>query len=411
MPAKGVLTMDSLGNCGHAVFGNYVAGQGLSDSNYLMVQIDLIQAGTYNITTDTVNGYSFKGTGTLNGIGPFVVKLKGSGTPIVSGTDNITIFFDSSTCLASVTVVAPGTSGGTAAYTVQPGTGSACGQANVSGTYTAGTATGASNMVTLGVNVTTPGTWNIQSVVVDGFSYSGSGTFTNTGTQSIVLTASGTPSSSGVKTFPITAGGSSCNFTVTVSGGTTPPPPPGTYFPLTANSYWTYEIGTDTFKVINSTSKSFGGNSYRGFVTTSTAGNDTSFYRKDNSGNFYNYVDTAGLSSLGFTPSQAFLDVLFLKETLTTGATYNSDHAGSFGGFPATLRFKYTVENAAATVTTGTTTINNVYQIRMNIEVGTFGVFTDSGLPPTTFYYGKDIGLVRLVAAGQTQNIRYWQIL
>jgi hypothetical protein len=147
-------------------------------------------------------------------------------------------------------------------------------------------------------------------------------------------------------------------------------------------------------------------------VTTSTAGNDTSYYRKDNAGNFYTYVDTAGLSQVGVTFNQAFLDVLFLKETLTTGTVFNSDHPASFMGIPGTLRFKYTVENASGSLTVGSNTFSpNVYQIRLDLQFGTLAGFNDVGLPPVTFYYARNVGLVRMNDGTTNQDIRFWQIL
>lgn len=415
LPGRGSL-QSVAGDClPKLVKGAFVAGTALTDSNYIEVTVDVVQPGSYTVFSDTLNGYSFRGTGTFNVAGPNVVRIKGSGLPVVSGTDNFTVFFDSSFCSVPVQVVAGGTSGGSAAYTLTTGTAGACGGANVAGTYTVGTAVTGANTVTLNVNVTNIGSWTVTTASVAGVSFSGSGNFTATGAQTIVLNANGTPTTGGAQTFPVTAGATNCSFVVNVGGGTTPTPvPSNTYFPLTANSYWTYKDEVDdTLKTTNVAAVTFGSNSYRRFITTyEMGGSDTAHYRKDASGNFYQYVNTADLAASGFpiTFTNGFLDILFLKETLTTGATWNSDHAGSLSGVPVVLRFKFTVVNSNATLTVGTNNFTNVYQIRMTVELGVGGTFQDAGADPVTSYYARGIGQVKVTDGTFTQDIRYWQV-
>lgn len=69
------------------------------------------------------------------------------------------------------------------------------------GTLTAGVAvSGVTQTIT--ANVTTAGTYNI-SITANGVTFSRSGTFTGTGSQTIVLTASGTPTATGSNTFTL----------------------------------------------------------------------------------------------------------------------------------------------------------------------------------------------------------------
>lgn len=107
-----------------------------------------------------------------------------------------------------------GSAGGTALYSFDGGT-SACTGASLSGTFTAGSAVTAANTVTLQVTVDSVGSWTVTTNTVNGVSFSGSGNFTATGAQDIVLTASGTPTSAG--TYNFTPGPGNCAFSVTVA--------------------------------------------------------------------------------------------------------------------------------------------------------------------------------------------------
>jgi hypothetical protein len=80
-----------------------------------------------------------------------------------------------------------------AVYTLTPGTNNACGSAVVSGTYASNTVVTSAEKVTLSVNVTTAGSYSISTSQVNGLSFTGSGTFTTTGTQTVILQASGSP--------------------------------------------------------------------------------------------------------------------------------------------------------------------------------------------------------------------------
>lgn len=112
-----------------------------------------------------------------------------------------------------------GSAGGSAEYSFAGGTGS-CTGAILSGTFTAGTAVTASNSVTLDVTVDSIGSWTVTTNTVNGIFFSGTGNFTATGAQNIVLNASGTPSAAGAYNY--TFGTGNCVFSVTVAPGSTP---------------------------------------------------------------------------------------------------------------------------------------------------------------------------------------------
>ncbi len=93
-----------------------------------------------------------------------------------------------------------------------------------SGSYTVGTALTGNNVISLNINVLTPGIYNITTNNTNGMVFSASGTFTNAGVQTIVLQGSGTPVTGGWFTFNT---GSSpalgCSASIFVSAAATNP--------------------------------------------------------------------------------------------------------------------------------------------------------------------------------------------
>lgn len=96
----------SPGACTNTVVkGAYGEGITLTDSNEVWVDVNFSAAGTYNISTDTLNGYYFNGTGTVSAAGLVSVKLRGKGTPVVAGVNNFTVKFKGTNCGFPVTVL------------------------------------------------------------------------------------------------------------------------------------------------------------------------------------------------------------------------------------------------------------------------------------------------------------------
>src|SRR5258708_7708953 len=91
-----------------------------------------------------------------------------------------------------------------------------CLEIKIDGSYYAGIATDTTNTVQVNVAVTTAGNYNIFTDVVNGISFSSSGSFTDTGYQAVVLNCTGTPDSAGVFTFTI-PGGNGCHFSINVT--------------------------------------------------------------------------------------------------------------------------------------------------------------------------------------------------
>jgi hypothetical protein len=97
------------GNCSNInVNGTYIVGKPLSnDTNTVTVQVNVTAIGSYNISTNTVNGYSFSAVGNFTTTGVQTVTLKGSGTPGGTGTNSFTVTAGTSTCNFSVNVINP----------------------------------------------------------------------------------------------------------------------------------------------------------------------------------------------------------------------------------------------------------------------------------------------------------------
>ncbi|CAN5834780.1 hypothetical protein BH11BAC4_BH11BAC4_08100 [soil metagenome] len=116
-------------------------------------------------------------------------------------------------------VLIPGSGGGgsqsgTAVFTLTGAPG-ACATPAITGNYIVGAPLDISNTVILSVDVTTIGTYTISTGSANGMAFSGTGTFTITGTQVIVLNGSGTPAAAGTNTF--SPGTNGCSFQITAT--------------------------------------------------------------------------------------------------------------------------------------------------------------------------------------------------
>lgn len=104
-PSSGYLLKDSTNNCTLVtVAGNYTVSKNLTDSNFLEVQAHVSRAGSYFITSDTNNGYSFKASGVFKDTGRMSVHLPASGKPLIAGSNSFHIYYASSVCQVKVVV-------------------------------------------------------------------------------------------------------------------------------------------------------------------------------------------------------------------------------------------------------------------------------------------------------------------
>jgi hypothetical protein len=98
-----------------------------------------------------------------------------------------------------------------------------CLPSTVSGTFTKDSLLKSLNFIQVTADITNIGTYVIKSDTIAGFSFSGTGTITNTGINTINLAGNGTPASTGIKTFTVTFGSSICKIDVSVVAATPAP--------------------------------------------------------------------------------------------------------------------------------------------------------------------------------------------
>ncbi|HMJ46407.1 MAG TPA: hypothetical protein VK498_03715, partial [Ferruginibacter sp.] len=216
--SAGTLKVDATGDClPSSVHGIYKADSLLNSTSYMDVEINVTTPGTYLIKSDTVNGFSFKGFGSVNTPGLNLIRLNASGKPLTAGVHTFTIKYNATICLIDVTVISSTSNVAIYSMTGAPNT---CSGAVANGTYKAGTPLGVSNTVTMSVNVITPGAYTIAATPNNGMFFSTSGVFTTTGTQTIILTGNGTPVTAGISNVIAGSGNSNCTFSITVAPAT-----------------------------------------------------------------------------------------------------------------------------------------------------------------------------------------------
>jgi hypothetical protein len=202
---------------GAMIHGNYYAGIALDATNTVQLQVDVTVIGTYNLSTLTVNGIKFSGSGNFSLTGIQTISLTGTGSPAAEGSY---IFHTPATSNCSFIIVVAKAPVVQANF-ILSGAPDACNTASVKGNYFSGVDLTASNTVTIEVDVSSAGAYTIKTDTIDGFSFSASGNFINTGVQMVTLTGSGTPDIPRNLTFTPRSRSSGCTFPVTVI-------PPGT---------------------------------------------------------------------------------------------------------------------------------------------------------------------------------------
>jgi hypothetical protein len=405
-PASGGAAVFAV-NCASAVpNGTYIQNTALVASNTVTIGVNVTTAGTYTITA-AGGGMTFTATGTFAATGNVNVTLNGSGTPTASGPATIQTSSGTTPCSFIINVNPAG--GGAAVFTFN------CVPApSVAGTYTQGIALGASNTVSINVNVTTIGTYSISTTAVNGmiFSSAPGASFAATGAQSVTLTGSGNPSAGGM--FNIQVPSAACTFLVYVGPGASATD----YFPRVTNNNWSYEIddvASDSLyrKVIPAT-LTVSSNTYNIFMQDAGTGLDSSGYYRRNGGDYFEYLDVAGF--IGYDISPAFAEYTMLKDNVAAGSPpwTSVGFSGAIAGSPVTIRFSYSVIQKDVPITivtsTGSISYQNVIVVQEKYEQFTGGVWVD--LTPLIDFYGKSyyargIGLIKyepLNAAGVVQT-------
>jgi hypothetical protein len=394
-PATGTLKQDTTGNClPQQTTGTFIAGKATSDSDFLQITVLVKSAGTYSIRTNTVNGFSFSGSGSFAATGITTVKLRAAGTPITTGVNDFTIQFDTSVCHVSVPVVS-GASAAVYAFDGAPGT---CANFILSGAYVKGVPLDTFYKVAVPVKVSTAGSYSISTNTVNGYAFSGKGNFTNTGTQTVYLYAAGTPAVPGTDLFTMNGLNSSCGFLVpvltAVSVGNTD------HFPLTTGSFWNY---SDLFNTGDTLSRSVSDSTrtngflYKQITEQPMRGVTADYLYRKNGNDYFEYISVDKYTaSVKFNP-KINKDFLFLKEGLNTGDTWTSDEYTGTADFGQQiyLRYDFTCINNNATVTLGGNTFAGVYKILMQPKIRSAITYPYNGTgEKVDIWYARGIGVI-----------------
>lgn len=314
--SEGTLQYELTGDClPKNVAGVYEAGKALTASNFIEVQVVVVKGGAYTITSDTLNGMSFRSTGVFSGPGTATVKLQGTGTPGAAGVTTFTINYDSTECTVAVTILPAGAAA--AAFTLD-GSPNACMNYHLYGTYSPTVDAGnPANYVVIYVHVTTPGSYNVTTSTGNGLTFTGTGALAATGVDSIKLYASGTPAAAGNTNFIVTAGATTCTFPVTVAAG----PSPAVYTLdgspnacMTYNLYGAYPTNTPLNNPANYVVVYVHVTTAGTYNVTTTAVNGIIF---SGSGTLAVGVDSIKLTASGTTPAAAGTSTI----TVTAGST------------------------------------------------------------------------------------------
>jgi hypothetical protein len=211
--SSGTLKKDANGDCAAVtVNGVYKMDSVLNAANFVDVQVNVSTPGTFEIHSDTINGFSFRKVGSVP-FGTSSVRLYASGKPLAPGNNIFTVKYGSSTCMFTINVAGAGT--GVATFSIGGSPGS-CTGAVAGGVYTVGAPLVPGNTLTVQVNVSVIGTYAIGAATNNGFIFSGSGTFLSTGLQNVILNGAGTPVTAGPTSISVTNIASTCLYSINV---------------------------------------------------------------------------------------------------------------------------------------------------------------------------------------------------
>ena len=359
----------------------------LTSNNYVDVQVDVSKEGTFDIKSDTVNGYSFSKTGSV-GKGLNTIRLYAGGKPLAAGANIFTIKYGASTCTFVITVYGTGT--GVAIYSLGGSPGNCTGFI-VNGTYTVGSILLPANSVSLQVNVISPGTYTISTNTVNGISFSKTGTFSATGPQIVSINGSGTPIAGGNFNFTVTAGTNSCTFSLTVNGATATNID---YIPETGFSNWSNKLvgGTasdTTYVQVSPNSIVFNGVTYRIFEVKNLGNPVDSFYHHKNGGMYYQLYD----GNYGIFDNPFNKDGLILDSSLAINATWTIVLGlNTVGGIPVNVKINCQIIAKGATASVAGNNYRNIIKVKYSY-VGNIGT-GDVIYAEEERWYSRGFGLI-----------------
>jgi hypothetical protein len=212
-PSAGNLINSANGDCFNIkVHGKYFLDSALTADNYIDVTVNIATPGLYDISTNTVDGFVFKGSGRVGYVGTNTVRLYGSGKPVKGGLFPLIVKYGTSSCTLEISV--EGGPNGSAVFSLG-GAPNNCAGVLLNGTYKAGTILVGNNTAILQVNVTAKGTYRVITPAINGVMFKSiDSVFTIFGLQSITLQATGTPIASGGFNYMVESPSTICGFSV-----------------------------------------------------------------------------------------------------------------------------------------------------------------------------------------------------
>ncbi len=264
-----------------------------------------------------------------------------------------------------------------------------CEPATVNGNYKQGIVMNPGNSVEVQVTVAVPGTFYIYTDLVNGVSFSASGTFAQAGTQSVTLLGAGIPEQAGEKQFAIHFGNSQCAFKVTFAPGTAPS---GDYYPLTNQSNWLYTDGIDE-KLTKITGGTFSWNSnnynvigvYDNVNDPSPA--DTFAVIRKGNGLYYSYNDFRQLVQ---SSQPVIVENIFLKDNVAQGTSWDGpEFSVVVNNVTVKYHFKFTIKEKAVPATIGSFNFPDVIKVTAQLYSGA----TYLGIQEER-WYARNVGLI-----------------
>ncbi|MEP7255457.1 MAG: hypothetical protein ABI666_06750 [Ferruginibacter sp.] len=406
--------------------GTYTAGTVLDASNKLVISVDVSAIGDYTLSTTIVNGIGFTASGTFTVTGPQTVTLSGNGTPLNAGATTMSVSGTVASCSFSITIN-PAGGGGTANFVFAGGGGDCAAGSGFSGKYIKGTAFTAYEMMTVDVFVATGGTYTIYTDTVNGVYFRKTGTFAATGAQSVAVPGFGTPLNTGSFYFEMNKNNgttSSCtSYKCFFGDGAIAAA--GDYFPITANSWWSYNstavAAPDSLYKKAETNSTIASNTYRRFyigLQPVVTPYDSTFFRKSGQ-DVLEYVRVDTFIGQVMTVPQ-FSDLVLLKQDVQAGTTWQSPiFSGTNGlGQPLKIVYRFQIETVGGTLVVNGKTYTDVIKVVWGgySNVNNFGGYPQSFAAES--YYAKGVGLIKFqsypgypnTSWSYTEDLRNYQV-
>lgn len=197
----------------------------MTDTNYIVCQVDVIKTGTYVIYSDTLDGIYFHDNGSFTTVGFKEIIVRAFGRKSDSSGQIFLLRLNSSKC--SFAIPPPSK----AVYSF-----SNCESTKVFGNYKAGQSLTTNDSVSMQVNVTAPGQYQMLTNKINGISFTASGNFAKTGLQFVHLKGIGTPAARGNFDFLVAAGNTNCGFVIGTG-----------YKNVDTSMYFRFQVGNSQF--------------------------------------------------------------------------------------------------------------------------------------------------------------------